>query len=100
MNRKRRRAEKWARLNPHLPFDEFAKTVGEDARKIMMAMLRRLTGPDAPFDDRELWDATRELINAGLLKIWFRFAGDRIEIEPEFIIPSDNDNGQPSKGAA
>lgn len=98
MNRAERRRGKLDKLNPRLPYAEFLADAGEDAVKVMMVLLRQLTGPDAPFSDEELWDSTRELINRGLLDVYFRFHrnGD-IEIHPEFLIPHENDN-EPTPG--
>ena len=90
MNRAERRRGRWMTLNPTQDYDSFSAAVGEDGRKVMMALLRQLVGPDAPFDDRMLWNAVRELINAGLLAVYFRQTGDGVEIEPEFLIPNDN----------
>lgn len=99
MNRAERRRGRWNKLNPHLDYDGLVKSVGGDGPKLMMAMLRQLAGEDAPFDDRELWNSVRELINNGLLNVYFRFGLDGIEVRPEFLIPTDNDN-QRQAGAA
>ena len=98
MNRAQRRKEHWAVLSPKGTYVELVATVGEDTAKVMISMLRQLTGIDAPFDDATLWNAVRELINAGLLKVWFRIGPQGVQVMPEFIIPTDNDNSQ--KGAA
>ncbi|MER8511695.1 hypothetical protein NKH47_01895 [Mesorhizobium sp. M1060] len=98
MNRSQRRKEKWATLNPRQPYADFLASMGDDTAKVMMVMLRQMTGIDAPFDDATLWNAIRELINAGLLKVWFRTGPQGVQVMPEFIIPNDNDNAK--KGAA
>lgn len=99
MNRHERRAGRWDRLNPRLDYDGLIETVSESGRKLVLAVLRSMAGPNAPFDDRQLWNGTRELINAGLLNVYFRFGADGIEVRPEFLLPSDNDNTSP-RGAA
>lgn len=100
MNRAERRRGGWAKLNPKGDYEALGQSVGENGRKVMMVMLRQLAGPNAPFDDRELWDGVAELIGAGLLNVYFRFSGDEIEIHPEFLILPQNDNGRQSGGFA
>jgi hypothetical protein len=92
MNRAERRGGGWSKLNPALDYDGFVADVGEDSRKLMIVMLRELAGGGCPFSDRELWNSTRTLIDAGLLNIYFRFDDDGIEIKPEFPVPPQNDN--------
>lgn len=99
MNRRDRRAGRWDKLTPHKDYDAMMAMVGEESQRLVIGVLRTLIGPEAPFDDRELWNGVRQLINAGLLNVYIRFGVDGIEIRPEFIIPNDNDNLQP-RGAA
>jgi len=94
MNRAERRRGRWMTLNPKSNYDSFASSVDEDSHKLLMALLRQLVGPEAPFDDRTLWNSIRELIGSGLLSIHFRQSADGFEIHPEFLIPGDNDNRQ------
>lgn len=100
MNRAERRAGGWGKLNPRHEYDAFVAEVDEAGVKVMIALLRELAGPNAPFDDRELWNGIRGLINAGLLNIYFRFGADGIEVRPDFLIPPENDNHrrQPTPG--
>jgi hypothetical protein len=99
LNRKERRAGGWDKLNPVKDYDRLVSEVSEDSSKLVMAVLRTLAGPEAPFDDRTLWNSTRDLINAGLMNVYIRFGKDGIEVRPEFIIPPQNDNRLP-RGAA
>lgn len=99
MNRRERRSGRWDKLNPRVDFDGLLTVVDEDSRKLLLAVLREMVGPEAPFDDRTLWTGVRELINAGLLNIYFRFGADGLEVRPDFITPNDNDNYTP-RGAA
>ena len=100
MNRAERRRGGWAKLNPKGDFDALGQSVGENGRNVMMAMLRQLAGPDAPFDDREFWNGIAELINAGLLNVYFRFSGGGIEVRPEFLTPPQNDHDRRHGGLA
>lgn len=90
MNRHERRRGKWGTLNPRVEYDQLETVVGENSRKVLMMVLRKIAGDDAPFDERELWNSTRELINAGLMNIHFRFGIDGLEVRPEFLIPTTN----------
>ena len=93
MNRAERSRGKWHKLNPRLPWAEFTQEVSDDSQRVMMAILRELVGPDAPFTDADLWETVRDFIKHGLLNVYFRFDRDGgIEIEPEFLMPHDTDD--------
>jgi hypothetical protein len=92
MNRQERRSGKWSVLNPREDYDQLEREVGQDARKVMMALLRQIAGADAPFDDRTLWNSIRELINHRLLKVYFRIGRDGVEVRHELLMPYENDN--------
>lgn len=92
MNRAERRSGGWAKFTPKGGYREFVNSTGKDGNAYgLLMMVLREPFADAPeaegWDDERIFDGVAELVNAGLLDIYFRFDAEGIEVRTELKMP-------------
>lgn len=58
-------------VNDVLLWPDLVKECGEDAARLLCWRLREPLGPDTGLSDQKLLEHLKELVEAGLLSIWF-----------------------------
>lgn len=88
MNRRERRKGKWGRLDLHMPFADASEDLGPDTMKVLMVLLRKMSG-EPPVGDEELYDSVKTLVDRGFLAVWMRTGPGGVEIHHKLLFPQE-----------